>query len=101
MTGVLLSPDMTKEEFRRWYDRLKQIDPTLNHTKLAKRLDVDQPRIGKWLSGKVTISGYLRLALERLEQLMIEEAKPPKRRHQRPPPGAESSGPGAAESREE
>lgn len=99
MTGVLLSPDMTPEEFRTWYDRLKRIDPSLNHTKLAERLDVDQPRIGKWLRGKgnggVAISGYLRLALERLEQIMLEEQQavkpPPKRarRRQQPAEGSE------------
>jgi hypothetical protein len=80
MTGVLLSPDMTPEEFKMWYDRLKRIDPNLTHTRLAERLDVDQPRIGKWLNGKVGISGYLHLALERLEQIMIEERRPKKRR---------------------
>lgn len=82
MTGVILSPDMTPEEFQVWYDRLKTIDPDLNHTKLARRLEVDQPRIGKWLRGKenggIAIMGPLRLALERLEQIMIEEQQPPK-----------------------
>lgn len=79
MTDVLLSPDMTSEQFKVWYARLKAIDPTLTHAKLAQRLDVDQPRIGKWLSGKVTISGYLHLALERLEQIMLDERKPKRR----------------------
>lgn len=83
MTQVVLSPDMTPDQFRARYERLKVIDPKLTHAKLARRLDVDQPRIGKWLSGKVAISGYLHLALERLEQIMIEESKP-KRRRPRP-----------------
>jgi hypothetical protein len=84
MTNVLLSPDMTPEEFKQWYARLKAIDPNLTHEGLAKRLDVDQPRIGKWLRGKVAISGYLHLALERLEQIMIEERKPKRRRASAP-----------------
>lgn len=84
MSEVLLSPDMTPEEFKAWYARLKRVDPSLNHTKLAERLDVDQPRIGKWLRGDVKLSGYLHLALERLEQIMIEERQP-KRRSRRPP----------------
>lgn len=93
MTEAVLSRDMTPDEFKDWYERLKRIDPTLNHTTLAKRLDVDQPRIGKWLRGKdnggVAISGYLHLALERLEQIMIQEqqakAATPKPRRRRPP----------------
>lgn len=80
MTGVLLSPDMPPDEFRRWYDRLREIDPQLTHARLAERLDVDQPRIGKWLRGDVKISGYLHLALERLEQIMIDEQRPKRRR---------------------
>lgn len=83
MTTVLLSPDMTPEQFKGWYARLQRIDPTLSQKKLAKRLDVDQPRIGKWMRGEVRISGYLHLALERLEQILIEEQKP-KRRSRRP-----------------
>lgn len=85
MTGVIVSPDMTQDEFRQWYDRLKRLDPKLTHAELAKRLDVDQPRIGKWLAGKVKISGYLHLALERLEQIMIEERRRPKKRPQHRP----------------
>ena len=87
MTSMLLSRDMTPAEFAAWYDRLKRIDPSLNHTKLAKRLDVDQPRIGKWLQGDVAISGYLHLALERLEQIMLDEHRPKKRRRQQPDAG--------------
>jgi hypothetical protein len=89
MTDATMVPlsnerDMTKEEFRQWYDRLKRIDPDLTYTKLAQRLDVDQPRVGKWMSGKVAISGYLWLALERLEQILIEERKPKRRAPRRP-----------------
>lgn len=80
MTNVVLSPDMTPDEFKRWYDRLRATDPTLTHAKLAERLDVDQPRIGKWMRGAVKISGYLHLALERLEQKLIEEQRPKRRR---------------------
>lgn len=80
MTDVLLSRDMTPEEFQGWYDRLKRIDPALTHTKLAQKLDVDQPRIGKWLKGQVAISGYLWRALRDLEREMIEEQKPKRRR---------------------
>ncbi len=81
MTTVVPSPDMTPEQFNEWYDRLKRIDPNLSKGKLARRLDVDQPRIGKWMRGEITISGYLELALERLEQIMIEERRPKRRRH--------------------
>jgi hypothetical protein len=80
MTDVLLSRDMTPAEFQTWYDRLKRIDPSLNHTKLADRLDVDQPRIGKWLRGDVKIAGYLWRALRDLEREMIEEQQPKRRR---------------------
>lgn len=94
MTDVLLSRDMTPEEFAEWYERLKRIDPDLNHTKLAKRLDVDQPRIGKWLRGKenggVAISGYLWRALRDLEREMLEEQKPKRRGR----PAAEPRGTG-------
>lgn len=86
MTVVVLSPDMTPDEFQRWYDRLKAIDPGLTHAKLAERLNVDQPRIGKWSRGEVKISGYLHLALERLEQIMIQERRPKRRRQPKEPP---------------
>lgn len=89
MTDVLLSRDMTPEEFRGWYDRLRAIDPGLTHTKLATRLDVDQPRIGKWLKGKVAISGYLWRALEHLAAELEAERKPKKRRP--PNPAARAS----------
>jgi transcriptional regulator with XRE-family HTH domain len=74
---------MTPEEFRQWYDRLG-----LSQRQLAKRLDVDQPRIGKWLRGEVKISGYLYLALERLEQILAEERKPKRSRRPTAPPPA-------------
>jgi hypothetical protein len=89
MTSVLLSPDMTPKEFQAWYDRLKAIDPKLSDNKLAKALDVDQPRIGKWRRGEIKIMGPLRLAFERLEQIMIAERDanlkpPPSPRRRRP-----------------
>lgn len=90
MTDVLLSRDMTPEEFQKRYEDLKRLDPTLNHTKLAKKLDVDQPRIGKWLDGKVKISGYLWRALRDLERELIEEQKP-RRRRPSPPRGEEGT----------
>lgn len=69
---------MTPEEFRVWYDRLG-----LKQAELAQRLDVDQPRIGKWLRGDVAISGYLWRALEHLEaELKRERKRRPKRRAQ-------------------
>lgn len=85
MTDAVLSRDMTPDEFKQRYDDLKKIDPTLNHTKLAQKLDVDQPRIGKWLRGDVAISGYLWRALRDLERELIEERQP-KRRGKRTPP---------------
>ena len=75
MTVVVLSPDMTPKQFKAWLVRLREIDPSLSNGKLAKRLKVDQPRIGKWERGEIAISGYLHLALERLEQILIEERK--------------------------
>jgi predicted XRE-type DNA-binding protein len=66
--------DMTPDEFRQWYDRLglKQAD-------LAKRLDVDQPRISKWLRGEIKISGYLWRALAHLEAELAEERRSKRR----------------------
>lgn len=92
MVPLSTERDMTPAEFQQWYDRLKRIDPTLTDTKLAKALDVDQPRIGKWRRGTVAISGYLHLALERLEQLMIEERRPKSRRRPTPPPAGDAEG---------
>ncbi len=66
---------MTPDEFRVWFSRLG-----LSQAQLAKRLDVDQPRIGKWLRGEVKISGYLWRALEHLEAEMARERRPKKRR---------------------
>lgn len=92
MTDATMAPHdalwkpMTPEEFRQWYNRLG-----LNDTELAKRLNVDQPRIGKWKRGEVKTSGYLYLALERLEQVLAEERKPKRRRPLR------SAGPAAPE----
>jgi hypothetical protein len=67
---------MTPEEFRSWYERLKAIDPSLNDTKLAHKLDVDQPRIGKWRRGEVKIAGFLWRALEHLEAELRREQAP-------------------------
>lgn len=73
---------MTPEEFRVWYDRLG-----LKQSELAQRLDVDQPRISKWLRGEVKISGYLWRALEHLEAELKRErerkSKPKRRAAQR------------------
>lgn len=75
---------MTPEEFRVWYDRLG-----LKQSELAQRLDVDQPRISKWLRGEVKISGYLWRALEHLEaELKQERAPKPKRPKRRAQQGA-------------
>lgn len=79
MTDMLLSRDMTPAEFQGWYDRLRRIDPDLTHTRLAQKLDVDQPRIGKWLRGDVKIAGYLWRALRDLEREMLEERQPKRR----------------------
>lgn len=71
---------MTPDEFRQWYERLRAIDPTLTHASLARRLGVDQPRIGKWLRDEVKISGYLWRALEHLEAELERERRPARRR---------------------
>jgi hypothetical protein len=75
--------DMTPDEFAAWYDRLKSIDPTLTQVKLAKLLDVDQPRIGKWMRGKVAISGYLWRALRDLERELLEANVPKSKKRRR------------------
>jgi hypothetical protein len=84
--------DMTPDEFRARYDRLKTIDPTITHARLAKLLDVDQPRIGKWMRGEVKISGYLWRALRDLERELLEAQAPKKRRRQRGAGGAQAGG---------
>jgi hypothetical protein len=85
---------MTPEEFRTWYDRLKRIDPDLTHDKLGKSLEVSQSTVTRWMNDKpgrgrpddegkgrrIENGTMLKLALERLEQLMIEERKPRRRR---------------------
>ena len=81
---------MTPEEFQRWYNRLKAIDPSLTDTKLAQKLDVDQPRIGKWRRGDVKIAGYLWRALEHLAAELEQERKP--KRGRRPSPHAAPEG---------
>lgn len=93
MTEVLLSRDMTPEEFKGWYDRLLAIDPDLTHTKLAERLKVDQPRIGKWLRGDVKASGYLWRALRDLERELTEERQPKRRNRRHAAPGADEPTP--------
>lgn len=75
MTDVVLSRDMTPDEFRSWYARLGLTD-----TELARRLDVDQPRIGKWRRGEVKASGYLWRALEHLAAELEAERRPKRRR---------------------
>jgi hypothetical protein len=81
---------MSPEEFRQWYERLKLVKPDLTHEKLAKLLEVDQPRIGKWMRGEVKTSGYLWRALEHLEAQLQQERKP---RRNRPRPAAGRPGP--------
>ena len=66
---------MTKEEFQAWYTRLG-----LKQEQLAARLEVEQGTISRWYNGKREIPPYLRLALERLEQILIEERAPRRRR---------------------
>lgn len=68
---------MTPDEFRVWYDRLG-----LKQAELAKKLDVDQPRIGKWLRGEVKASGYLWRALEHLESELQRERRLERQREQ-------------------
>jgi transcriptional regulator with XRE-family HTH domain len=62
---------MTKDEFQAWYKRLG-----LKQDDLAARLEVDQGTISRWYNGKREIPPYLRLALERLEQILAEERRP-------------------------
>lgn len=66
---------MKLEDFKRWYVRLG-----LNQSELAGRLETTQPTVSKWLNGTHPIPGYLKLALERLEQILVEERKPKRRR---------------------
>lgn len=85
---------MTPDEFRDWYVRLKRVDKDLTHEKLARHLEVTQPTIGRWLRDdigrgkpgeeakgrRIEHGAMLKLALERLEQILIEEQKPKRRR---------------------
>lgn len=86
--GNELEP-MTPDEFRHWMTRL-----SLTQVQIAERLETTQPTVSKWLRGQHEIPGHLRLALERLEQILIEERRPKKRRR----PG--QPGPGGAAARE-
>lgn len=105
MTDATMAPTslerdwMTPEEFRTWYERLKAIDPRLTHAELGRRLDHNQSTITRWMNdnpgrGKSEDEGKgrriehgaaLQLALERLEQILIEEQKPKRRRRQEQP----------------
>lgn len=70
MTDATMVPlsnerDMTPAEFRVWFARLG-----LTEKELARRLDVTQPTINRWLSGPPQgrkPPGYLWRALEHLE----------------------------------
>jgi hypothetical protein len=91
---------MTPAEFRAWYERLKQIDPKLTHARLGEHLDQHQSTITRWMNDKpgtgrpgdegkgrrIEHGAMLQLALERLEQILIEERKPKRRRRQEPAP---------------
>jgi transcriptional regulator with XRE-family HTH domain len=80
---------MTPEEFKSWFVRLG-----LSQSELARRLEVKQPTISRWLNDtpgqgrsgdegkgrRIEHGEMLRLALERLEQVLIEERNPKRRR---------------------
>jgi hypothetical protein len=97
MTDATMAPTsperdwMTPEEFRAWYDRLKAVTPALTHARLGEYLEVKQPTITRWLNvdaekgRRIEHGAMLQLALERLEQKLIEERRPKRRR--RPTPG--------------
>lgn len=70
--------DMTTDEFKAWYARLG-----LSEKELARRLDVTQPTINRWYSGRRIPPGYLWRALEHLEAEL-----------RRPAPGGAGSGDG-------
>lgn len=63
--------DMTPAEFREWFARLG-----LAEKELARRLEVTQPTINRWLSGPPqgrTPPPYLWRALEHLESELLKE----------------------------
>jgi hypothetical protein len=95
MTDATMAPTsperdwMTPEEFRTWFERLKAISPKMTHARLGEYLEVTQPTITRWMSEKTGDSrrriehgSMLKLALERLEQKLIEERRPKRRQPQ-------------------
>lgn len=92
LTNVTMAPSdqpeqdwMTPEEFKTWFVRLG-----LSQSELARRLEVKQPTISRWLQDtpgqgrkddegkgrRIEHGSMLRLALERLEQILAEERSP-------------------------
>jgi DNA-binding transcriptional regulator YiaG len=59
---------MTTDEFKAWMKRLG-----LTEAELARRLDVTQPTINRWGTGRRKPPGYLWRALEHLEAQLAEE----------------------------
>jgi transcriptional regulator with XRE-family HTH domain len=76
---------MTPEEFNDWFRRLKLIAPDFNQPELARRLDVPQPTISRWLSGsrRIEHGTMLRRALRDLAAELEQERKPRKRQARR------------------
>jgi transcriptional regulator with XRE-family HTH domain len=66
---------MTPDEFKGWMARLG-----LTQVQIAERLETTQPTVSKWVRGQHEIPGHLRLALERLEQILAEERRSRRRR---------------------
>jgi hypothetical protein len=80
---------MTPDEFRTWFDRLKQIAPDLTQAELGRRLDVKQATISRWMDTgpkgrRIEHGEMLRLALERLATILEEERRPKRRRRLQP-----------------
>jgi DNA-binding transcriptional regulator YiaG len=63
--------EMTTDEFNAWYKRLG-----LPEKELAQRLDVTQPTINRWLSGRRTPPPFLWRALEHLEAELRAPRRP-------------------------
>jgi hypothetical protein len=73
---------MSPDEFTDWFKRLKEIDPNFNQPELARRLDIPQPTISRWLSGarRIEHGVMLRRALRDLAVELERERRPRRRR---------------------
>lgn len=77
---------MTPDEFNDLYRRLKLIDGSFSQLELARRLEIPQPTISRWLSGarKIEHGMLIRRAMRDLEAELQQERRPKRQRRQQP-----------------